>query len=394
MIVHYTLTLFSAKIILKIETSLSNDLLEDLSVSPWVLLAVNDKWLLPGPLLVDELSVLWLAGVKLGELVALIVRGDIESWESLLTTDDESTLDDAVVGGTVDGSTSEDVLAGSLKTSEETTDQVGGHEDLSKLIIVLVVNSPQGVFLSVEVLPEPLEGIGGLLVRVLTLPLIERNGGLCQRLERVLCLWCSWGFLLLLLDFLGLWLGSLLLWLLGLWCLSLLWCLVLESWLVDQSERFNNSGVDWLVVDGSVPTGSVWVLSSPLLVEEELETTGDDTSSKQIGKSDTLTGEVGVVQEVLLNDGDALGSGLDGVIDVLLVVWVTAHERTEPTTEGCENLRVEERHPLQDRSIVLLGLTEEGGLLVLGGDCKSCKLVTHKTKQMQDNFFLKIVFRV
>jgi hypothetical protein len=54
-------------------------LLEDLAVSPWVLLASNNDWLLPGPLLVDELLVLRLGSIKLGELVALVVRGDIES---------------------------------------------------------------------------------------------------------------------------------------------------------------------------------------------------------------------------------------------------------------------------------------------------------------------------
>src|SRR6266536_2882450 len=99
-------------------------LLEDLTISPWILLASNNDWLLPGPLLVDELLVLRLGGVQLGEFVALVVRSNIESWESVLATDDESALDDRVVLDTVDRSTTEDVLAGSLETSEETADQV------------------------------------------------------------------------------------------------------------------------------------------------------------------------------------------------------------------------------------------------------------------------------
>jgi hypothetical protein len=35
-----------------------------------------------------------------------------------------------------------------------------------------------------------------------------------------------------------------------------------------------------------------------------------------------------------------------------------------------KDLHVEERHPLEDSGVVLLGLAEESGLLVLGGDYK------------------------
>lgn len=72
-------------------------------------------------MVVDELLVLGLLGVELGEGVALIVGSDIESRESLLSTDEESTLDDGVVGLSVYGSSTEKVLAATLKTSEETT---------------------------------------------------------------------------------------------------------------------------------------------------------------------------------------------------------------------------------------------------------------------------------
>jgi hypothetical protein len=78
-------------------TSDNLNLLEDLAISPWVILSVNSNRLLPGPLLVDELLVLWLGGIELGELIALVVRCDIESWQSLLATDDESTLNNGVI---------------------------------------------------------------------------------------------------------------------------------------------------------------------------------------------------------------------------------------------------------------------------------------------------------
>jgi hypothetical protein len=96
-------------------------LLEDLAVSPLVLLAVLGDGLVPRPLVVDKLLVLGLGGVELGELVALVVGGDIESGKSILTTDKEGTLDDGVVGLAVHGSATEEVLAAALKTGEETT---------------------------------------------------------------------------------------------------------------------------------------------------------------------------------------------------------------------------------------------------------------------------------
>lgn len=275
-------------------------LLEDLAVSPWVLLASNNDWLLPGPLLVDELLVLRLGSIKLGELVALVVRGDIESWESFLATDDEGTLDDRVVLDTVDGSTAEDVLAGSLETSEKTADQVGSHENLGKLIVVLVVKLPERVLFRVVVLPEPLEGVWGIVVGVLSLPLVERESCLWQSLERVLWLWCCWSLFLFLLYLLGLWLGGRLLCSFLLWLLWLLWCLVLDG-LIDELKLVDNSRVDWLVVDSLVPTGDVGVLRAPLLVKEVLETTGDDAGSEEISKSDTLTSQVGVVEKVFLD---------------------------------------------------------------------------------------------
>lgn len=316
-------------------------LLEDLSVGPWVLLAVDDKGLLPGPLLVDELPVLRLGGIKLGELVALVVRSDIEAREFILATDEEGTLDDRVVGGSVHGSTSEDVLAGSLKTSEESTDQVGSHEDLGQLIVVLVVDSPEGVVLGVVVLPKPLEGIWGVEVGVLALPLINGDGWLCESLTSVLGLrgLNNW-LLILVLNRLSLGLSS------GLWCLggglSLLWGNVLQGGLINEVELTSNVGVDWLVVDSLVPTGDVGVLRAPCLVEEELEATGDESSAEKIGKSDALAREVGVVRKVGLDDRDNLEDLLLGLLDALLVVWHTSLERLEPVAKGWEDLRVEE----------------------------------------------------
>ena len=96
-------------------------LLEDLAVSPVILLAIDLDWLVPRPLVLNESLVLGLAGVQLGEFVAFPVGSDIESGKSLVTSNQEGTLDDGVVGNAVDRGSSEEILARCFETSKETT---------------------------------------------------------------------------------------------------------------------------------------------------------------------------------------------------------------------------------------------------------------------------------
>ncbi len=90
--------------------------------------------------------------------------------------------------------------------------------------------------------------------------------------------------LLFLLNILRLWL-----WLLFLSSLFLLWFLLLVGFwglvldgLVDELEFVDNGGVDGLIVDCFVPAGYAGVLLAPLLIEEELEATGDDAGCKEV----------------------------------------------------------------------------------------------------------------
>lgn len=146
-------------------------LLEDLAVGKLHGLAVDDDGLVPGPHVVDELAVLGLAGVELGEAVGLDVRGDVEGRHGLLATDDEGTLDDGVVGLAKDGTATEDVLAAGLETSEETTDLVVAHEGHGELVVELEVEAPDGELIELAVLPEPGEGrLASVVVGVLALP--------------------------------------------------------------------------------------------------------------------------------------------------------------------------------------------------------------------------------
>ena len=96
-------------------------LLEHLSIRPFVGLAFDLNWLVPAPLVIDKLFVLRLTGVKLRELVALVIGCDIEGRLFLLAPDDEGTLNDGVVLDAVYGRAAKDVFSGGLETGEETT---------------------------------------------------------------------------------------------------------------------------------------------------------------------------------------------------------------------------------------------------------------------------------
>ena len=81
---------------------------------------------------------------------------------------------------------------------------------------------------------------------------------------------------------LGLWLlflGSLLL--LGFLLLVGFWGLVLDG-LVDELEFVYDGRVDGLIADGFIPAGYARVLLAPLLIEEELEATGDDAGCEEV----------------------------------------------------------------------------------------------------------------
>lgn len=152
----------------------------------------------------------------------------------------------------------------------------------------------------------------------------------------MLSLWCGWRliFLLIVLHSLGLWcllLG------LGLWLLLLLWWRVYNS-LLDQSGLSVDGGEDLLVGDGLEPASGRWVLCAPFLVENEKEPTGSDASGVEIGQRKTLTNEVCVGGEVVLEDADAVCSALLVVFDVLLVVRCLANQRAEPATESWQEL--------------------------------------------------------
>ena len=74
---------------------------------------------------------------------------------------------------------------------------------------------------------------------------------------------------------------------------------------------------------------------------------------------------------MLLEDVNSLESGLCRVLHILLVVWLETGNWAVPATDLGEDLLITEGQPFEDGSIVLLGLAEEGGLLILRRDYES-----------------------
>lgn len=337
-----------------------------MAIGPLLDLSVNGDGNVLGPHVLDELAVSLVGGVELGELVTLVVGADSEGGLPLLTAGHVGTVDDTVVVLAVDGLGTEEVLAGSLKTGLEATDQVVGHEGELELVVVTVVDLPERVLIGLEVLPEPGHGDGaGVLVGELALPVIKDESGLAKSLKGVLGLGGLGGG--------GLSGGS------GSRSSGLGLGLLLGGDVLDHllSELgLGEDGLEGVLVDnGVVPPGGGGVGLAPSLVKDSGESAGKEGGTEDIGEGDTLTNKVGVGNEVSLEGRDDLEGSLGGLIDNLLVVAIETQQRAVPGTELGQNLSVQEGHPAEDGSVVLLGLAEKGGLLVLGGDYEQDALV-------------------
>lgn len=187
-----------------------DDVTHVLAIDP--LLAIDLK--IPSQSALEELLLLLVGEVELLIRVGLPIRGNIDNGLDVLTTGNQSTTDDGVVGLAEDTHGTEEVLARSLETVEETADLVRGHESLGELFVVLEVHAPQGVPLLVETVSrmaspstnvhisekghalfvEPLKRTSrttSVLVGVRPLPILEVQGRLRQVIERVLHLGLS-----------------------------------------------------------------------------------------------------------------------------------------------------------------------------------------------------------
>lgn len=204
-------------------------------------------------------------------------------------------------------------------------------------------------------MPEPGHSTGtDVLVGVCALPVVKNECGLAKGLKRVLGLGSGLGRLGRGSD------GS------SLRLLLLLGGSVLDG-LIDEDGVLNNGLEGGLSDNGLVPPGNGGVFSADLLVNDSGESAGEERSSEEISEGDALADEVGVSSEVGVEDAELLQGSLGSIVNTLLVVAVEAKERTEPGAEADKELRVGEGQPPEDGSVVLLGLAEKSGLLVLRG---------------------------
>lgn len=113
-------------------------LLEDLAVGERLALDLE----VPRHGTVEELLALFGRDVERRDVVRLPVGGDGENRDGVLASDDKGTRDERVTGLAKDTHGTHGVLSRRLQSGEETTDQIGGHEDLGQFVVVLVVDSP------------------------------------------------------------------------------------------------------------------------------------------------------------------------------------------------------------------------------------------------------------
>lgn len=342
---------------------ISNRLFKDLTVSNLLDLAVDLNRLVPRPDVLDKGLVLRLGNIKLGVVVRLPIRSNVESRSKVLATDKESTDNTVVVVLTSNDGTTEHVLGRSRETVEETTDKVVGHESKSELVVVLVSNLPKGPLLRLVVVPEPGEsGLTGLLVRVNTLPLVENKLRLGEKRKRVDLLLLLGGLLSsrgLLLGGSGLGSSS------SLRLLLLLGGSVLNG-LLTELKAGVVLGKNVLLDQSRNVSGDSRVGLDELSTPDGIETTDKDGDGNKVSNSDTLTNKVSVVGEVLLeNVSVGLSFGNAG-INSLLVVGRATSDRENGRSDGLPDILVRERGPLENRGVVLLGGTEESRLLQAG----------------------------
>lgn len=284
--------------------------------------------------------------------VAILAELGSELRGTLSTTDQEAAANLSLVVLTEGDDDTEGVLAGSLETLLETTSQVGGHEHLGEISVVVVVSEPERPSIGLEVLPEPGEDssadiLGVVGVNTLELLEVELGGG--KEVEGV--------------DLLGLGLSLLIITEIGgsgrggssgsgssgggsLGDIDL-------SLLAEREVGGINGGNKvGLTGDSAVPADDVSEGLAELGVHNEAETSGERASNDDISESDGLTDEEGVGQKVVVQGGEQLDevslSGLSG----LSVVLNVAEDGVDPDTRGSIDLSGPVDPSINDGSLI------------------------------------------
>jgi len=252
---------------------------------------------------------------------------------TLSAADEEAAVDLGLVVLTEGDDDTKGVLASSLETLGEATGQVGGHEHLGEILVVLVVSEPEGPSIGLVVLPEPgkdssADVLGVVGVDALELLEVELGGG--EEIERI-----------------GGLLGGLVLVLLisgsgrgvggsggggggssggGLG--------LVDGHLSAQGERSGYRDEVGLTNDGGEPAQHVSEGLAELGVEEHLHTGVEGGAEDDIGQSDGLSNQEGAGQQAVVQGGQKLNQISLSSLSGLVVVLEVAEDGVQPDSSG------------------------------------------------------------
>jgi hypothetical protein len=288
----------------------------------------------------NEGLVLSVGGISLapGVGVAVLAHLNREFRGTVSSTNHEDSVDLRVVVLTKGDDDTEGILAGRLETLDESTGQVGGHEHLGQVLVEEVVSEPDGPSIGLVVLPEPgNDGTTDILqvvgVNALELLQVELGGG--KQVQ---------------------WVGGLL--------DGLLLIVVLlagssggssgrgggsssggrgglgdeDLSLGAQVQRTSNGSKVGLTNNGREPTDDIGEGLAELGIEDHAETCEERAAQDNIGEGDGLSNQIGVSQQVVVQDGQQLGQILLRGLSSGSVELEVAQDGVDPDTEGSIDL--------------------------------------------------------
>lgn len=325
--------------------------------------------LLVAHLLLEVGTVLGVGGVELLEVELLSIADVVHESGVLSATEDPDTAGLHVARDAVEVEDTKRVLAHALAAGDNTLEEVARVGELLEVLVVLEVPTEDAVALVVEVVPESGEEVGvvGLLEEEGALHVIELHSRRGEEVERVeLLLLLGGGILLLVIVLLlssGLGLGSSLGGRGGLGGSDGGGSLARGKSLSGGEGELTNDGLDGgLLHDGLEPADDVGHRLAERGVDELGEGVDQSTSNGEISDGDLVADEVGVVEEVLVEDLKSLGKVLLGLKVSVHLEGEDVEVGEDPDSAGGLNLVVNPVEPLVDESLLEEVGTEEVGV--------------------------------
>lgn len=283
--------------------------------------------------------------------VDVLAHLGLELRGTLSAADQEHGVDFRVVVLAEDDDDTEGILAGRLETLDETTSQVGGHEELGEILVVEVVSEPDGPAFGLVVLPEPGDGDSTEVLGVVgvdTLPLfqvelsgreeIQGVGGLLGRLLFILFVITSGG------SGRG-GLGSL-------DGLGLNRLRLVHEGLSAEGEGTSNGDKVGLTHNGGEPAHHVAVGLAELGIHELAEGRVQHAREDDISQGDGLANEVSAGQQIVVQGGEQLVQISLSSLSSGSVELEVAEDGIEPDTNRGRDLLGPVNPGINDRGLI------------------------------------------